>query len=354
MKKILSMVVLCALLLTALAVSSSAAAYYEQKNPNARITVKKTTGVTIDGIISDGEYEEFVDAAGNYTEWYVAENGSDYFDMAGKMAESVKWYFSWDGADYFYIAAQWDAEGGANQTMAGGDYYYDRVAETTEHPDDFLGMGPGLNLTSAELSPADDQWARLFASIGENTATGEKITGMYAEQNGQNKDYTPAHSDFDFSYNGNIVTVEFKVPIIELNEKFVSGAPSMFKATILLQAGVYSADAGFEGGINTYCWGVRLGQHGYNCDSGNTDKTWATFRLTNDVIPGPVVPDDGTTATDTTAPDTTVGGGEQTTVGGSGDDTTVPPAITYPADGTTVPGATTLPLNSFISFSLLL
>ena len=350
MKKILSMVVLCALLLTALAVSSSAAAYFEQKNPNARITVKKTTGVTIDGIISDGEYEEFTDAAGNYTEWYVADNASDFFEKAGAMAESARWYFAWDGADYLYIAATWNAEGGANQTMAGGDYYGDYSLSSEERikADKFLGMGPGLNLVSSEVSDEDDMFARLFVAIGENTATGEKMTGLYSGQNGQNKDYVPSHSDFDFSYNGNMVTVEYKVPIYELNEKFVSGTPSMFKASISLQAGYYVEDGSLEGGDNTYSWGVRLGQLGYNCDSGNTAKTHATFRLVNDVIPGPVI--DDTTATDTTAPDTTVGGGEQTTVGGSGDDTTVPTGTTANGgattpNGTTANGGATTPNN---------
>jgi hypothetical protein len=213
MKKIFSIVVLCALLLTALAVSSSAAIYIEQKNPNIRITVKKTTGVTINGVIEPGEYEEFTDPAGSYTEWYVGENASDYFDTAAQMAETARWYFSWDGGEYLYIAATWNAVGGANQTHAGGDFYGDyESGGKMVIPDEFFGYGPGLNLVSGEISDVDANWSRLFVTIGENTATGEKITGMYSGQNGQNKDYVPSHDDFDFTYNGNIVTVEFDEP----------------------------------------------------------------------------------------------------------------------------------------------
>ena len=340
MKKILSMVVLCALLLTALAVSSSAAAYFEQKNPNARITVKKTTGVTIDGIISDGEYEEFTDAAGNYTEWYVAENASDYFDMAGEMAANVRWFFSWDGADYFYIAAQWNAGIGANQPYAGGDYYDDRVTETEDHPDDFLGAGAGVQISSGEISFADEEWSRLYIALGENTETGEKITGTYANQKGQTDDYTPAHNDFDFTTTADgLVTFEYRIPVYQLNEKFVSGTPTMLKASIVLQSGVYTEEC--EGGYNTYCWGVRLGQFGFNCDSGNLDKSHATFRLVNDVIPGPVVPDEDTTAPDTTVPAGTTANGGTTTPNG----TTANGGATTP-NGTTANGGATIPAGT--------
>ncbi len=125
MKKILSMLVLCALLLTALTISASAAAYYDDGNLNARINIKKSNSVVIDGVISEGEYAEYTDG---YSEWYVAENASDYFEDAEKMAQSAKWYFSWDG-EYVNIAAQWDAGSGANQTFAGGDYYGDYAYE---------------------------------------------------------------------------------------------------------------------------------------------------------------------------------------------------------------------------------
>ena len=90
MKKILSMLVLTALLLTTLAVSASAAAYFDYGNLNTRVTVKKSTAVKIDGVISAGEYSEYTDG---YTEWYVAENASDYFEDAENMAKSAKWYF---------------------------------------------------------------------------------------------------------------------------------------------------------------------------------------------------------------------------------------------------------------------
>ena len=307
MKKILSLLVLSALLLATLGISASAAAYYDISNTNTRVTVKKSTSVVIDGVISEGEYEEYTDG---YTEWYVAENASEYFDDAEAMAASAKWYFSWDG-EYLNIAAQYDAGRGANQPYAGGDYYGDYAYSDTDEmvvADEFLGYGPGLNIKSSEVSPADEAWTRLFYAIGENTATGEKITGTYSDQNGQNLDYQASHDDFDFSYNGSVVTVEYRLPVIELLETFKPNqGGQMFKATIVLQAGVAGEfiEEGTEVNAATYGWGVRLGQFGYACDSGNLDKTWATFRLVDEEIEQPDVTTPDVTTPDVTTPDVT-------------------------------------------------
>ena len=287
MKKILSLLVLCALLLATLGISASAAAYFDINSTNTRVTILKSNSVVIDGVISDGEYAEYTDG---YTEWYVAENASEYFDDAEAMAKSAKWYFSWDG-EYLNIAAQWDAGRGANQTYAGGDYYGDYAYVDTDEflkADDFLGYGPGINVISSEVSPEDEAWTRTFVAVSENTATGEKMIGMYSGQNGQNMDYKPAMTDFDFTYNDSIVTAEFRLPIIELLETFKPNqAGQMFKASIVLQAGVAGLFADGEEELNAplYGWGVRLGQFGYNSDSGNLEKTWATFRLVDEEVP---------------------------------------------------------------------
>jgi hypothetical protein len=59
MKKIISLLVLSALLLVTLGISASAAAYFDYNNMDARVTVKKSNSVVIDGVISEGEYEEY-------------------------------------------------------------------------------------------------------------------------------------------------------------------------------------------------------------------------------------------------------------------------------------------------------
>ncbi|MBR6806879.1 MAG: hypothetical protein IKM46_00720 [Clostridia bacterium] len=313
MKKIFSLLVLCALLLTTLAVSASAATYYDHDNLNVRVNVKKSNAVKIDGVISAGEYEEYTDS---YTEWYVAENASEHFDEAENMAKTSKWFFSWDG-EYLNIAAQYDAGGGANQTFAGGDYYGDYAYSGTDEfifADNFLAYGPGLNLVSAEASKTNEAFGRLFVAISENTATGEKITGMYSDQNGQNQDYFPPHEDFDFSFNGSVVTVEYRIPISELLETFkpnVSG--QMFKISIVLQAGIAGNFEIAEGeNAALYAWGVRLGQLGYACDASNVEKTHATFRLVDESVPKDepdvTIPDETTpdvTTPDVTTPDVT-------------------------------------------------
>ena len=305
MKKILSLLVLCALLLATLGISASAAAYYDISNTNTRVTVKKSDSVVIDGVISEGEYEEYTDG---YTEWYVAENASDYFDDAEAMAQSAKWYFSWDG-EYLNIAVQYDACRGADQDYAGGYIYSDK--EMSDDPsyvrcDDCLGYGPGINIVSGEISPADEAWSRLYYVVSENSTTGEKIHGTYSSQNGQNMDYKAEESDFDFTYNDTVVTAEYRLPIAELLETFKPNqAGQMFKASIVLQAGVGTAEESET--INTYSWGVRLGQFAYNSDSGNLEKVHATFRLVDEEVPNdkPDVTTPDLTTPDLTTPDVT-------------------------------------------------
>ena len=305
MKKIISILVLAALLLTVVGISASAATYFEQNisAANTRVTVKKSTSVKIDGVISAGEYEEYT---GGYTEWYVGEEASDYFEEAEKMAQTAKWYFSWDG-EYLYIAAQWDAGTGSNQVLAGGDYYGDYAYSGTDEfviADNCLGYGAGINLVSAEISPQDDAWSRLYYAISENNATGEKIIATFSGQNGQNLDYKASYDDFDFNYNGTVVTAEYKVPICELSESFVAGkANQMFKASVVLTAGVAGLfDELSNDWVIPYSWGVRLGHYGYASDSGNTEKGWATFRLVDEAIPQPEAPK--TEAPKTEAPKT--------------------------------------------------
>jgi len=331
MKKILSMLVLCALLLTTLGVAASAATYFDYGDLDARVTVKKSDLVKIDGVISDGEYEEYTHG---YTEWYVGEEASDYFAEAEEMAKTAKWYFSWDGK-YLNIAAKWNAGSGSVQMLEGGDYYGDYTFVDTEDfviADNCLGYGPGMNLVSAEVSPDDEEWMRFYYAISENNATGEKITGTFSGQNGQNLDYKASHDDFEFVYSGDgWVTAEYRVPIIELCEIFKENQPNqMFKASLVLTAGIAGI---FEELSNDwvipYSWGVRLGQYGYASDAGNTEKVWATFRLVDAYVEGgekdTIVPP----TTDTIVPPTTDGK----------DDTVVPPA-TDGKDDTVVPPVT--------------
>ena len=330
MKKILSVLVVCTLLLATLGITASAAAFYEYGNLNTRVTVMKSNSVKIDGVISDGEYAEYTDG---YTEWYVAENASDYFGDAEEMGETAKWYFSWDGK-YLNIAAKWNAGSGANQAHEAGDFYGDYAFEDVLKADDFLGFGPGINVVSAEVSPEDDQWTRTFVAVSENTASGEKMIGMYSGQNGQNMDYKPAFTDFDFTYEGTWVTAEYRIPIIELSETFKENQGNqMFKASIVLQAGVagnVEVAEGEEINAATYCWGVRLGQMGYASDSGNTDKTWATFRLVDDVIEGPGPGEE------TIVPPTTGGTVTPPTTGGTVTPPTTGGTVTPPTTGGTV------------------
>ena len=145
MKKILSILVIAAMLLAALCVTASAGTYFERTGDkamsykDAKFQVRKSYSVSIDGVVNPGEYDEFT----GFCEWWVGEMASDAYLDAKNMAETVKWYLSWDGNKYFNVAAVFDAGVGATQNHVGGDLYGDynkAEAEGTDvlFADDFL------------------------------------------------------------------------------------------------------------------------------------------------------------------------------------------------------------------------
>lgn len=268
--------ILILVMLAAMSVSVAADGYYEYGDVDTAITVKKSDSVIIDGVISEGEYYEYTNG---YTEWYISLNAVDFFNEAERMAKTAKWYFSWDGDKYLNVAVKWNADPGFIQTCPGGDYFGDYDLEGTAGYVDsraFLGCGPGVNVVSAEKSTYDADFPRFNVSFGENTVTGEKITGLYIGQNGQNMDYFPEAQDFEFSTEGSWVTAELRIPISELSETFKPGKNDEFEASITLHAGIGSIE---YDNPETYSWGVRLGQYGYNEDTVNLNKKHAKFKL---------------------------------------------------------------------------
>ena len=250
MKKILSVLVIAAMLLAALCVTASAGTFFERTGAgsmnykDAKFQVKKSYSVVIDGVITPGEYEEFT----GHCEWWIGELASDAYVDAQKMAETVKWYLSWDGNKYFNVAAVFDAGMGATQNHVGGDIFGDYNKKDSdpsyvfEFADDFLGWGPGMQILSNEVSAKYDDWARFCFTVGKSDVDGGYISGTYSDQNGQPASpYVPVGGqDYAVSKNGTVVTIEWKVPVYQLNEKFVEGsATTNFKCSITVGAGLY-------------------------------------------------------------------------------------------------------------------
>ncbi|MBQ7827794.1 MAG: PT domain-containing protein, partial [Clostridia bacterium] len=309
-------------------------------------------------VISAGEYDEFT---GHY-EWWIGEMASGAYEDATKLAESLKWYFSWDGAEYFHVAAQWDAGQGAAQTHPAGDLFGDYNAkeageiDDVVNADDFLGWGPGLQVVSNEQSSKYPEWSRFYYTVGENSVDGGYITGTFSDQNGQagHPYQAVGGTDFDFSYNGTVVTAEWKIPVFQLCETFdPAKGTANFKASITVSGGLYTADiaAEAEAGASTapYNYGARIGLRGFNADSSLEDSGPATFLLTKNEVPqvdvpttqpteGPTTqPTEGPTTNDTEEPTTAPvvpGPGDvntNDTIGGGNDDP-------QPTDTTTTVG----------------
>ena len=347
MKKILSILVIAAMLLAALCVTASAGTFFERNGAgamsykDAKFQVKKSYSVVIDGVITPGEYDEFT----GHCEWWVGEMASDAYVDAQNLAENVKWYFSWDGNKYFNVAAVFDAGVGATQNYVGGDIFGDYNKKDADPnyvfvpADDFLSWGPAMQIVSNEASAKTPDWARFCFTVGKSDVDGGYISGTYSDQNGQPEaPYAPVGGqDYAVSKNGTVVTIEWKIPVYQLNEKFVEGsATTNFKASITVAAGLFNGTQEIEKSAANYNYGVRLGMLGFNSDSTLEDKGHATFVLTKNEIPGV-----GPIPSDTTAP-VVPGPGDDTTA--TPDDTTVTPddtTVTTPDDTTVGTNGTT-------------
>ena len=310
MKKIITVLVLAAMLLTTLAISAMAESYMEKPTCEYEVTVKKADPAVVkkDGII-DLENGEYIKADVPFEELSVNFRNADVYTASDAMAHTMEYYFSWDETHGFNFAVKYFAKGSYGDTEYDG--YYTNIpagtgSEDPEVPQDMFLSNIGLNFASG-VHPETEGWSMLYHAIGK-TFDGTYLEGWY-QQRGNSGAYDPVGGqDFEVAYPGDgSVIFEWSIPFSE----FIDVSPvagTVFGFTICATAGIDTADA-----PNTTCWSVSLGQKGGWMVTYSDENTYATATLSDEPVKvnAPVVenttttPDAPVTTTTTTPPPAT-------------------------------------------------
>ena len=321
MKKIISVILFAALLVTSLAANAFAAAYMEGDGV-VEFSIKKAdpSAVKKDGIIdvAGGEYEKINIDTANLD---VRYGKSAYFGDASAMAKTMEYYFSWDETDggRLNFAVKYNADAG----LTDPDYQEDFVTHSGFHTD-FAQGTPDANGTTGDdfcnnlglLFVATYNYATtrtwfFYYGIGMDIETGAPLTATFANQLGADGKYSATMGqDFTVSYPGDAwVVYEWSIPFADFTEDGLTRtAGQTCEFSIVATAGEVDPDNRDTWYNN--CWAVSLGQYGWMMDGKRENKTNAVVTLLGDTLQpsgqdNPGTTDPGTTDPGTTNPGTT-------------------------------------------------
>jgi len=322
MRKIITTLVLVAMLIATLGIAVSAESYISSENGkcNTAFDVKKADPAVVkkDGVI-DLEGGEYVKVDVSLDDLSINFRESAGYLPADAMAKTMEYYFSWDETHGFNMAVKYLAKGKVEDVEYDG--YYTNIpaglgSEDPELPQDMFLSNIGLNFASG-VHPEQEGWSVLYHAIGK-TFAGEYLEGWY-QQRGNSGAYDPVGGkDFEVAYPGDgSVIFEWSIPFAE----FIDVTPAAgvtFGFTVCATAGPDTAEA-----PNTNCWSVSLGQKGGWLVTYSDDNTYATATLSD-------VPVKDTPAVNTTAIDTSIPGP------GTSAPVTTAPVTTAPATSAVV------------------
>ena len=303
MKKLITTLVLVAMLLTTLGVAAAAESYMDKVPATCEyeVTVKKADPSVVkkDGVI-DVDGGEYIKAEVPFSELSVNFHTADYYMAADAMARTMEYYFSWDETHGFNFAVKYLAKGNVEGTEYDGYYTNYVTGEGSEDPavpqDNFMS-NMGLCFASG-AHPETEGWSLLYYAIGKKLDGSSYLNGHWG-QLGNSGAYAPVGGqDFEVTYPGDgSVIYEWSIPFAE----FIDVAPAdgvSFGFTLSAAAG--NNNFAESGNIIANCWSVALGQRAWLCQVSD-DNAHATAILSTEPIKDtPVV--------DTTVPDTTVPG----------------------------------------------
>jgi len=322
MRKLFTILMVAAMLLTALGVAASAETYMEKPSCEFEVTVKKADPAVVkkDGVI-DLDGGEYVKADVPFEELAVNFRNAEQYLPADAMAKTMEYYFSWDETHGFNFAVKYLAKGTVEDVEYDG--YYTNIpngfgAEGSDVPMDNFMCNIGLNFASGVHADNPD-WSHLYHAIGK-TFDGTYLTGWY-QQRGNSGAYSPVGgTDYEVAYPGDgSVIFEWSIPFSEIIKEAPT-AGTEFTFTICASAGSDTTDA-----IITNCWSVSLGQRGGWLVTLADDNTNAVAILSDEPVKEKGA--DDTTAADETGPLTTAPAYDTT----NADDTTKVDAPTQPA-----------------------
>ena len=297
MKKLITILVLAAMLLTAFAAATYAETFIENPYCQAEFQIKKADPAYVkkDGVISAGEYEKVeidkADLAINFI-------SSGCYLTADAMADTMEYYFSWDEVNGLNFAVRYNAypvEAGLAAGYLESDIL-DGCKTNVDQPevipelgfpkDNFL-FNVGLNFASGYNK--ETKQCLFYYAIGKKTDGSSYLTGHWNQLGPDGVYEAVGGKDFEVSYNGTVVTIEWSIPFAEFGyEGATSG--SQLEFTICATAGAANPedhvdDAAFFNEGST--WTVSLGQKGGFLVKDARDGKLAKATLVADLIEAP-------------------------------------------------------------------
>ncbi|MBQ8524877.1 MAG: hypothetical protein IJ457_09685 [Clostridia bacterium] len=315
MKKIITVLVLAAMLLVTLGVSASAETYLANGYCQAEFEIKKADPANVkkDGIIGEGEYEKVEVSKDDLAINFISAN---CYLTADAMADTMEYYFSWDEVNGLNFAVKYDAYPVAAGEALGytADQIMDGFKTTVEQgtpnengvPMDNFCFNVGVVFASGWDEDANTQ--SFYYAVGKKIDGSSYLNGHWG-QLGKDGNYEPVGGkDFEISYSGTTVTCEWSIPFAEFDFPGAAAGSSIDFSIAACAGGAevedsLESDAGqfFNAGSS---WSVSLGQKNFLVQvSGDAQRARAT--LLDEMIAGPVV-DTPTVENTTTTPDAPV------------------------------------------------
>ena len=302
MKKLITTLVLVAMLITTLTVAAAAESFMDKVPATCEyeVTVKKADPAVVkkDGVI-DLENGEYIKADVPFSELSINFKTAEQYMQADAMGHTMEYYFSWDETHGFNFAVKYYAKGSYDGTDYDGYYTnYDNGTGSDDPavPQDNFMSNMGLCFASGAHKETEG-WSLLYYAIGKKLDGSSYLTGHW-NQLGNSGAYAPVGGqDFEVYYPGDgSVIYEWSIPFAE----FIDVAPAdgvSFGFTLSAAAG--TNDYAVSNELIANCWSVALGQCAWLCQVSD-DNAHATAILSDEPIKegAPVV----TNAPDTDAP----------------------------------------------------
>ena len=304
MKKIITTIVLAAMLLATFVVTASAETYLVNDPCQVNFEIKKADPAYVvkDGIISEGEYEK---VTFNKDDLAINFLGSGCWMTADAMADTAEFYFSWDEVHGLNFAVRYDAyplAAGealgypADQIINGCKTSVDQpvINEEGKTKDNFL-YNMGVNFSSGWNDATNNHL--FYYSIARKTDYSSYLTGHWGQLGPDGVYQAVGGQDFEITYNGTVVTAEWSIPFAAFGYEGV-GAGDQIAFTIVATAGGAEVDDPTNAGSlgdQKNSWGVSLGQIGFMVQQSRTHER-AKATLVADTIAAPA----NTTFVDTT------------------------------------------------------
>ena len=324
MKKTVSIVILCMMLVSVFAIGASAESFIPGgEYCDISIAVKKADSAAVikDGIISENEYEKAdisVSEADSMLGIAWGQN-AEMFPLASEMLKTVEFYFSWDEIHGFNFAAKYKPHIIMQEFEQPEKFYSEYDGIWMNGGDDFLNqtgihISVGKALKLYDLLHSGEEYDHGFIyrwAVAKRTTDGQYISGYYTKA-GLVGDTPVPGEDYIIEYTDDgYVICEYSIDFAEIKPDAQAGDE------LYISIGL---TAGTSDKPNENSYSINLGEYTYYMLRDREAQNGA-FTLIDEQIPNNAAP------VQTTSPDTTT-----------------EPDVTTAPDGTTASNGTTAPV----------